>query len=419
MTSPIEVQRLAARALVLRLNAVSGFAHLAQVGLLYPLVTLWLDARGVGATQIGLIGSFLWLGVLLGNLFTPLWQSRLSARALVMVSCVLTAVTSLAMSVAPPQVLPWGALAFALGLAIGIRWIANESWLYSAVDHAQRGRVVGVHETVIGVGQTAGAALLTLVGVALAYGFYLGAVFAALAAIPLWGAAVQQAPAADQKAVRSSMSRMAAATLMRLVRGASSSSVYRIALLSGLVDGVLFGMLPVYLTREGFDSRMAALALTVFGVAGILTQTPLGVACDRLGLKRCVRYAAVIGVAGVLVLGAAHYFRGSDAAASAVSVWLLWLAVVLLGVVAPCTLTLAIVAATESAAKRACSMAQALSETSILFCVGSAIGPVLAGWSMDAAGTASYAWLALVIVAGFGALGPDRSAKATAAPLQS
>ena len=99
--------------------------------------------------------------------------------------------------------------------------------------------------------------------------------------------------------------------------------------------------------------------------------------------------------------------------------WLLWLAVVLLGVVAPCTLTLAIVAATESAAKRACSMAQALSETSILFCVGSAIGPVLAGWSMDAAGTASYAWLALVIVAGFGALGPDRSAKATAAPLQS
>ena len=66
---------------IVALNAVSGLAHLAQFGLLYPLFALWLDARGMPTWQVGLVGSAAWAGMLVGNLFAPRWMQRIGASA--------------------------------------------------------------------------------------------------------------------------------------------------------------------------------------------------------------------------------------------------------------------------------------------------------------------------------------------------
>jgi hypothetical protein len=58
------------------LNAISGLAHLAQFGVLYPLLALWLNAHGMPTWQIGLVSGAVWVGMLGGNLFAPLGLRR-------------------------------------------------------------------------------------------------------------------------------------------------------------------------------------------------------------------------------------------------------------------------------------------------------------------------------------------------------
>ena len=50
---------------ILALNTVSGLAHLAQIGVIYPLLALWLDAGGMPTWQIGLVETSVWLGMLI------------------------------------------------------------------------------------------------------------------------------------------------------------------------------------------------------------------------------------------------------------------------------------------------------------------------------------------------------------------
>ncbi|MGB8338941.1 MAG: MFS transporter [Burkholderiales bacterium] len=364
---------------IIALNAVSGIAQLSQMGIVYPLVALWLADRQVSASEIGLVGSLLWTGMLLGILFAPHLMYASKARTIVIFGCIGSGLAALAMPWIPPDmILAWCSASVIFGFGIGLRWIGNESWLYSIISGAQRGKVVGIHETLIHLGQVIGPLLIAGIGIASANIFYLGAMVAMAAVMPLLWANIPMQTSPQHKPVP------AHHFLLEMVKDMKHIFGIRIGYIAGVVDGVLFGMLAVYEVNNGATTERAALVMTVFGIGGLLASAPLGWMSDKHGVIIASATGALTGIVASVMLW-------SGAA------WLHWPAVFLLGAVAGCLLTIAIIAGTEQAAKEQKNMGSAMSEISISFTIGTIIGPVMAGAVMDAWGLWTFPALTLLL----------------------
>jgi predicted MFS family arabinose efflux permease len=77
--------------------------------------------------------------------------------------------------------------------------------------------------------------------------------------------------------------------------------------------------------------------------------------------------------------------------------WMHWPAVFLLGAVAGCLLTLAIIACSEQAARENKNMSVAMSEISIAFTIGTIIGPVVQGAAMDSLGLWTFPAMTILL----------------------
>lgn len=377
---------------IVALNAVSALAHFAQLGVLYPLVLLWLTARGVPAWEVGVVGSVFWCGMLVGSTSSPVLMHRFGPRFLLALAAILTALAAVVMpQLATAQgLLPvwmvWGLAGSLVGVATGLRWVGNESWLYSLVSQNNRGRIVGWHETLIYAAQTLGPLLVTAVGMASTASFYWAAAVmlmcipvAFLAVVPMPATAMASAPPSPWRVLRSVWAGFANA---RQGMGA------RVGLWAGLVDGVLFGMFAVYCTQRGLSGETAAWLMVVFGAGGLLSSVPLGLLSDARGVFFALRCTCIAGFAAAgLMLLAPTLWWGAP----------LWLAAALLGVVACAGLTLAIIVSTQDATQNQRDMSQAISGVSLAFTLGTIVGPALAGALLYAAGVNAYAALVVVL----------------------
>lgn len=347
------------------LNTASGLAHLAQFGVLYQLLGLWLTAHGAASWSVGLIVSSLWPGLLVASVIAERVVHVMGAARTALLAGVGTAIVALLfMTLSPDAIGLWVLASGVLGALVSLRWVSLEGWLYSIVPDNQRGRVVAVHETIIHIGQALGTLLLGLVGTTSKEGFLLAAGVSALAVTPLIAAPVPMREPASPR------DRSGAPMAIRMVFKRKQSRGIRIGLVGGVIDGMLYGMFGVYLSRAGSLSIPPTQLLTAFAVGGILIQWPLGALADRFGITFTTRWISVTGVVGVCLAVA-----GSPAA--------LWCGAILLGALSGAVLTLATIAVTDEAHAGGVDMAEAVAQTSIAFTLGSCIGPALAGGLMD------------------------------------
>jgi predicted MFS family arabinose efflux permease len=347
------------------LNGVSGLSQLAQFGVLYPLLAMWLDSHGMPAHRIGVVVASVWPGMLLGNLLTPVLSTRLTARVVALGSCVGTALLALVLPlIHASQFVGWVSAAAGFGFLVGLRWVSVEGWVFGLIEGPLRGRLIAVHETIIYAAQALGPVLIAAVGLLESTTFILASAIAAAAVLPLLltshSPRLTLVGTADRRPLR---------LLVGMWHARRSDPSMALGLLSGIIDGALLGMLSVHLIRAGQNAVAASLMLAVFGMGGLLSQIPLGWLCDRRGLKYATRVTALIGLAGVLLLVLSTGFGVS-------------VGVALLGALAANGLTLSTNSATEHARKTNGDMIVAISRVSIAFTIGSGLGPVAAGYAI-------------------------------------
>ncbi len=388
---------------LIALNAVSGFAHFAQFGVLYPLVALYLSARAVPAWEVGIVGSLFWSGMLWGSTSAPYLMFYGGARRVVALSAALTAAAAvtfaqLTVSTTTPVWLTWGAVGAVVGVATGLRWVANESWLYALLPPAQLGKLVGWHETLIHAMQAIGPMLIAAAGLASSAGFYWAAA-AALACffvLPLARVTMPQSALATQAISPVTVLLNMLGSLKDVRKGAGA----RLGLWAGVMDGALYGMFAVYCVQRGVSAQQASVLMVVFGLGGLLTSAPLGVLCDRKGVGFALKLMVWTGVAMAALMELPLAFAGGAP---------LWLAAGALGMLSPLTLTM--IVATQDASAGSSSNAQmgggdfgqAISQVSLAFTMGTVAGPALAGWALDTGGSTAYAvLLTLLCLLGLG-----------------
>lgn len=366
ITAPVRWPAIAA------LTAVSALSQIGQFGIGFMVLPVWLAQRGLDAPRAGLFSASQWAGMLAGLLIAPWLVERIGAKRTVSLGLAATIVAFATMNALwwPLWLVP-GLLT---GLGIGLRWIANETWLYRLVPAESSGRVVGVHEALIATAGVIGPALAVWCAVDGRITFVAGAAFTFAAALPLWLTAsddkrpvVKSAPPVQTRSAGKGAPIAPMVSLGMVVVAAG-----------GIGDGALYGLFPLFANAHGLSTTQTATLLTLFGIGGMALQFPVGWFADRVGLA-----ATVIVCAALSTLAICGFALATPAS------WLAGASALLLGGMNSAYITLGMVAA-------ACSDKAALTRNmrlvSLTFTASSIVGPLIAGFAMKARGSDMLLW---------------------------
>lgn len=269
--------------------AIASFA-LAQ-GLSYPLFTQIMQRQGLSPAEIGLSTAMTPVGLIVSSFLAPAQVRLFGAQRLGIFAAALAAAVFAFIAVRQDW-LAWYPARFVLGLAINPLYILGEVWTMTLTPAARRGRVMGVFNTVTGLGYATGPLALGLGGPGGAIPFALGiGGFLGCAAL-LAGAARRLpgfAPAATT--VRGGVPGfwLVAPTLLAAVTA------------SAMTQQSTYALLPVFATGHDVSEARAAALVAALSFGNIVLQTPLGLLAERYGYRRMIlTCASVTGLGAVL-----------------------------------------------------------------------------------------------------------------------
>ena len=240
------------------------------LGLTWPLLSLILESRGVGATMIGLSSASQTLAILFIMPLAPSILARFGTIGPIRV-CIAVIIAALMLLPATSNLYAWFPIRFFLGMAIEILLIACDVWVNQVAEEKTRGRVIGIYGFVLTGGFAVGPMIINLTGIEGWAPFLAGAAIIGLGALPLaWARGLTPPIEGRPKGRLLSYLRMAP-TLM--VAG----------LMYGLVDSSILSFLPIYGLGFGFDQATVVTMLTVLILGSVVSQLPLGWLADHVG----------------------------------------------------------------------------------------------------------------------------------------
>lgn len=351
------------------LNGVSALAQVGQFGIAELVMPIWLANQGLDASQLGLYEASVWLGVIPGLLFAPWLSQNFGPQRIILVALLCSILAFLSMPFAGwPLYLLTGSLT---GIGLGLRWIGLEPWLYHIAPSGARGRLVGFHETLLGLAPIVAMALSNYFGVATNAPLYIGAAFTFLALIPLFLAHPENHGHVPRDDSNSGSAQQSSRTEIVFVLGIG------VAFIGGTSESALFGLFPKFGEIRLFKPDEMASLMTVYGIGGFLLQYLTGWLADHKGLKITSLLCAIGTLACCITL------------AASMNPILVNISMFLLGGFITSYLTLALIA---GAITRSGTLAHNLRAISITYTVSGVIGPVITGWTVTMFGGMALMW---------------------------
>lgn len=343
----------------LSLAAIIGaaFGVGVAVGAIMPLLSLSLERDGYSGLAIGVLSAMLPLAVLCMGPFMPRIIARLGMPRSIFLGLGVAAAAALLFP-AMPNYYAWCGIRFLMGAASAIHWVTSETWVNLMASSRARSRIMATYAMVLAGGFVLGPLIINLTGIEGWVPFVVVSASLALALVPVV-LARQVAPAMIDH------SRMGIAQAF-----AAAPTVMIAAMVAGFVDVGLFALIPVYETRAGFPSEVAALTLSVFMAGNLVLQLPVGWLADHTD-RRAVLLASVAFVG----VGAVVYPFFLDAGAWLLLMMFCW------GGVSWGIYTLALGLMGERFPPH--QLAAANSAFVMMYEVGSFFGPISAGAAMD------------------------------------
>ncbi len=362
------------------------FVFVAAEFALMTHLALQATADGRPAVIVGLLATALWAGILLASTVAHAAVQRVGHARVFVGATALAALAMVSMAL-HAQLVGWMAGAFVLGLGGGWVWVAGEAWLAEAAPTAQRGLLVGLFETAVGLGLMVGPALVPLMRWA---GVAPPVASAGLMLLALAVSAVLlrvQPPGTPATPTDAPAAPAGAAGGVALHVG----GLMAVAVLSGLMEAGVSALLPSISMRLGASLETAAWLGAVIGAGSALMQPPAGHLADRFGVRRITLLAwAVVAAANLALLAVA---AGPGA--------VLWIVGFVLGGVGGAVYTLMIVELGHRLTGAA--LVRAIGTLVTAYSLGTAAGPTIGGLLFDAGGLALLAAaLLLLSVVGLG-----------------
>lgn len=341
-------------------------------GLLSTLVALAGEVRGFNTVLLGLLSSGYFVGFFLGIWLTVPIIRRVGHIRTFAISAALAAITSLVLSLTDSPWI-WLAARVVYGVAIVSTYAVIESWLTEAVPSDARSRMFAVYTMV-----TLGASALAqqLLGLASPAGFTLFVLTAILLCLALIPVAMTRLPQPDTLSLPDFNLKAVwqAAPLALITAG-----------FAGMLMGAFWGLMPLYGSAIGMTPQTIGWLMTAAIVGGALGQLPIGYYSDRRDRRKVLTKVMVAGAASSILL------IPLGSASTVFVVAGLW------GAMAFCIYPIAIAYMVDRVSTE--FVVSGASGVLMLFGVGAAIGPLVAGGFMNVLGaTALPGYFAVVLL---------------------
>jgi MFS family permease len=336
-----------------KINTLSALSQIVQIGTVTPLLSLSLEQQGVEPAKIGVIVSASWLAILLLYKWVPRLLAHLGLVKINLLSAVLTVGALIGMTLTHHLGLIF-ALNFVLGIGLILRWIACDTWIVAVASKDERGRAIGVHETLMGLGIAVGPLLLVVFGVGSATPYYACAVIVLLSgllALTLKPYDTQPQTPAEKRHGK----------LFSLIPTALCG-----AFIAGFAETSSVSFLAGYSLSAGYLLTAATLLISVFGIGGTLLQLPIGWMADRSSYK-----------IGQLVCGLILLLGTFAIPFSQPLPWLATLIVFLWGGAIGGMNTLAVIEAGDRVGEH--QVSTAMTAIAMFYTLGSVLGPIATG----------------------------------------
>ncbi|CFX64635.1 Twin-arginine translocation pathway signal [Candidatus Filomicrobium marinum] len=253
-------------------------------GLMGVLVPMRATLANFSNIEIGILGSFYWIGLTLGCFISPFAIFRVGhIRAFVAFTATVT-ITPLVMSlISDPMV--WSGLRLVNGICFAGIQMVIESWLAAASTDTTRGRIFGIYTFLNLTVTTIGMQLIILAPPLDFQLLILVAILFSLAAVPI--------------ALSSSMAPSTPKSVklhLRWLMQISPASVVG-CFCTGVTGGAFWAMTPLYALETGFTPVEGGALMTLVVLAGAIGQLPIGWLSDRVGRRQtlvAVSFAAAL-----------------------------------------------------------------------------------------------------------------------------
>lgn len=282
----------------LGLAAIFGSTFFALVGyfILSPLLLLKLKGAEVSSTLAGLFVATGWLGIFVMTPFASAVANRIGRRQCMWLASGVLLVCALLFTLTNRLPL-WFGLNLMSGIAMSLRWVLAEALIAEFCPPDQRGRYVGVFQTMVSATFIIGPALLVWLGTQSTITPWVVIAFSTLGL--LWTTLIPKVPAATD-----------AGTARVGLHGLWHAVVaHPIIMLAGFVGGFfetgVTSILPLYGLALGLSRDAAAVMVSISGLGGVLIMIPAGLVADRYNDQARGRRTLMVWSAAVMLLATA------------------------------------------------------------------------------------------------------------------
>ena len=259
------------------------------------LTLLPLRAEGLGWTvnEIGMTGSFYFLGFLVGCVVIPRFVTIVGHIRTFSTTTTLcgAALLLILLSDSPPV---WCGLRFLTGVGISGCYLIIESWLNEQSTDDVRGRTLAVYTMIVLLAMSLGQLLVTVDEPTTVTPVVLGSLLLSLAIIPVGLSRVEQPGAIHELTYR-----------FRSIYRAAPAAVGG-AFAIGTVTGVLYTLTPVFGTQAGLSISEIATMMIAMVLGGATVQYPAGKLSDRFDRRRVI---LGLMLAGLVVCALASFLQ--------------------------------------------------------------------------------------------------------------
>ena len=277
-----------------------------SIAVLNTLVPLWLAHDNLPTWQVGMVGSSYFSGNLLGTLLAGTLIKRFGFNRSYYLSSVIFATGCVGLGITL-GFWSWLAWRFIAGIGCAMIWVVVESALMCSGNAHNRGRLLAAYMMVYYLGTVLGQLLVSKLPTGLmdVLPWATGLVLAAI--LPLLFTRIVSEHSEAQGTTR----------VWPMLRLRQARLGVDGCIISGIVLGSLYGLMPLYLNHQGVSDGEIGYWMAVMVSAGILGQWPVGRLADRFGRLPVLQVqvlVVILGCAAMLVgvaMGPALFILGA------------------------------------------------------------------------------------------------------------
>ncbi|MGL4600708.1 MAG: MFS transporter [Plesiomonas sp.] len=352
---------------------IGVFLNTVALSELNTLVPLWLSKADISTWQIGIVTSAYYVGTLVGSLLAGRCVIAWGYIRSYQLFCLLFILFCAGLWL-PEQIITWSLVRFLIGFACAGIWVSIESWLLTLGKPNQRAQLLAVYMVIFYLGSVGGQLMLTITSSHFSPAMFWVCALMFLAVLPLL-AFKNERMSAEGEAVR----------LLPILKLKSARIGIIGCLLSGVVIGSLYGLLPLFLEHINMGDAEVGRWMALLVSAAIIGQIPMGKLADKYGRN------IVLLVQVIVILVCTCWLMLDNAR------WVLAIALVGLGFAAFTLYPIAMAQASEQVEKHELV---AMNQTLLLsYTLGSFSGPLVCSWMIELMGyNGLFALIALVNV---------------------